>query len=1020
MTTASTTFTFPPFRLDLEEACLWRGTTRLAVPPKDFAVLHYLVSPTGQLVTHAELLQAVWPDTVVSAKGLKVFVRRLRQVLDDTAATPRFIETVARRGYRFLPTVTTAAVFRSQFQVPRGDASAQPRREESPAAARGTRNQQRATLLVGRDAELVQLHSLLEKAQTGTRQIVFVTGEPGIGKTTLVDAFLAGVSNWELGMSPLSSQSLDPKSQIPDPGAWVARGQCIEAYGQGEAYLPVLEALGRLARSEVGPTLKAVLAQYAPTWLLHLPAIVTAEEAPALQMRTLGVRQERMVRELAEALEVLTVTQPLILVFEDLHWADASTLTLLNALAHRHEPARLLILGTYRSSEATRVDSPMSRLVQDLAEHRLRQEVAVSLLNENALTAYLAARFPLSLLPTRLAQVLYQRTEGNPLFVVSILQDWLARSIITQSEGTWVFQGNIEALLHETPEEIRRVVINQGMRLQAETRRVLEAASVAGMEFSAAEVAAALETAVADVEEQCARLAAQQQFLRPAGISEWPDQTMAARYAFLHAVYQAVWHEQVIPAQLQAWHRRIGERKEIAYGKEAGEIAGELAMHFEQGRDYGKAVPYLQHAAGIALRRSANVEAIRHLTTGLDLLKTLPATQAQAQRELSLQLLLGVPLMATKGWAAPEMEHAYGRALELCHRSGETPQLFSALWGLWAYYAVRGELRRGAELSRRMLHSAQCSQDPALLLVAHRACGATDYFLGELPAARGHIEEGLRLYDCQLHAELAFVYGEDLGVACLFFAAAILWALGYPDQAWQKSQAALGLAQELAHAHTLAEALFFAGRFHQLRREAAVTQELAERGVALSAEQGLRYWLALNMNLRGWALAVQGQLREGIQQMEDGLAAARATGLGLALDLPLAMLAEAYAENGRIAEGLAVLSEALAHVDTTGGRWGEAELHRLKGALILRLSEQSPEARMKNAESCFHKALEIARHQQGKSWELRAATSLARLWLQQGKRTEACTLLSEIYSWFTEGFDTKDLQEAKVLLEELH
>jgi predicted ATPase len=294
-----------------------------------------------------------------------------------------------------------------------------------------------------------------------------------------------------------------------------------------------------------------------------------------------------------------------------------------------------------------------------------------------------------------------------------------------------------------------------------------------------------------------------------------------------------------------------------------------------------------------------------------------------------------------------------------------------------------------------------------------------DFFLGKLSAARGHIEEGLRLYDRPQHAELAFVYGEDLGVACLFFAAIILWALGYPDQAYQKSQAALVLAQELAHAHTLAEAFYFTGYFHRLRREAAVTQELAERGVALCVEQGLRYWLALNTYLQGWALAMQGQPREGMQQIECGLAAARATGLGLALDLPLAMLAEAYAQDGRIAEGLAVLSDALANVDTTGGRWGEAELHRLKGALILRLSDQNPEARMKNAEACFHQALAIARHQQGKSWELRATTSLARLWQQQGKIAEARQMLSEIYNWFTEGFDTKDLQEAKALLAEL-
>jgi DNA-binding winged helix-turn-helix (wHTH) protein/predicted ATPase len=1054
---------FGEFLIDFCNACVWKDHEQLPLTMKAFAVLGYLVTHPNRILSKNEIFAAVWPGVVVSDWALATCVREIRRVLGDEARNPRIIETVYGRGYRFIAAVTAAPVQSSKFRVPSSSPPASGSTEEGAASFQlGTWNLKLETLLVGRESELTQLHSLFDKALNGTRQVVFVTGEPGIGKTTLIEAFLGGIGHWELGsggqksqksngksqmakvseaqssaLSPQSLSSPNPQSQILNPAPWIGRGQCIEQYGAGEAYLPVLEALGRLARTPAGPTLKAELERYAPTWLLHLPALLSAEEAAALQPRVLGVLQERMMRELAEALEVLTREQLLILVFEDLHWADASTLTLLSVLAHRQEPARLMILGTYRPSEAAREGSPLALLTQELAEHHHSHEVAVRLFDEPAVVAYLAARFPVSLFPTRLASVLYQRTEGNPLFVVSILDDLIARGVIAQSEGTWALHGDLDVLLQETPEGIRQLVSSQRARLRRKTRRVLEAASVAGMEFSAPEVAAALETAVTAVEDQCAQLAAQQQFLRPAGISEWPDHTMAARYAFLHAVYQAVWHEQVSPTRLQEWHRRIGERKEVAYGDRTGEIAAELAVHFEQGHEYGKALQYLSQAAGIALRRAANPEAINYLTKALEMLVFLPDTPERAQHELQLQVSLGTPLMLTRGYAAPEVKGAYDRARELCREIGETLQLFPVLVGLCRFYVVREDFRTASELGEQILRVAQHGRDPSLMLVAHMMLGGNLVFQGEFVRAQTQAAQGLALFDPRQHRTLIFLYGDDPEVPCLCWAALTLWYLGYPDQALERISQALRTAQEFAYSYDLTFARFWTAFLHQARGEVQRAQEQTEALIMLTQKYGILPHLALGVGLRGWVLAEQGHEAEGIAQVQQGLAMLRTMGQELGRPYFLALLAEAYGQGGQAEEGLPVLTEALEIAHTTGECMHQAELYRLKGTLTLqsqaslgqvKTSQNKSEDTVPRppfpdpqgeAEACFLKAIEIARQQQAKSLELRATISLARLWQQQGKAAEAHQMLSKTYGWFTEGFDTKDLRDAKALLDEL-
>ena len=455
-------------------------------------------------------------------------------------------------------------------------------------------------------------------------------------------------------------------------------------------------------------------------------------------------------------------------------------------------------------------------------------------------------------------------------------------------------------------------------------------------------------------------------------------------------------------------------------------------MRFERGREYAKAVHYLRQAGENALRRSAHQEAIAHLTKGLELLKVNPDLPERPQHELALQTLLGSVFTITKDQAAPETGAAFRRAYELCQYLEDSPQLFHTLAGLRRFYTGRGELRTACELAQQMLTVAQRMRDPALLVEAHHALGNGLCFLGEFVAAQAQVEQGIAVYDPQQPRSLAFVYGFDPGVQCWNFAAQLLWLLGYPQQALQRNLEALTLARELAHSPSQAITLNFATLFHQFRREGQLTQAQAEALIALATEQGFALFLASGTIRRGWALTEQGQGEEGIVQMRQGLTALRASGRELGLPHCLALLAEGYGQVGQPEEGLTALAEALALVNKNGDRWYEAELYRLRGELTLQKEFNVPGSKFQvidarclmpdaqgEAEACFLKAIDIARKQQAKSWELRATMSLARLWQQQGKTKQAHKMLAEIYNWFTEGFDTKDLQEAKALIDEL-
>jgi len=876
--------------------------------------------------------------------------------------------------------------------------------------------------LVGREAQLAFLQDHLTTARSGVRQAVFLSGEPGIGKTALVDAFLSEVK------TSLVSSVQHPAFQKTD--LWLAHGQCVEQYGAGEAYLPVLEALGRLGREQRKEEVAAVLAQYAPTWLAQLPALIPAAKREELQRALATATRVRMLRELAEALEVLSTQRLLVLVLEDLHWSDPSTVELLAYLLRRQGQAQLLIIGTYRPAEVMTTDHPLKKAIQELQGRGHCDALPLGVLPEAAVAAYLRGRF--GEVPPDFAKALHQRTDGNPLFMVATVEYLMREGIVVPDGAQWRITQDLPTLQMEVPENLRQLIATQLEGLRPEEQHLLDVASVAGAEFTVAILAAELNQAREVVEAQCAHLVTRRQFLRSAGIEQLADDTTSGRYGFVHALYQRVIYERISEARRMQLHCRMGERKEQLAGDHTAGLANELATHYETGGDYVRTVHYLALAGEAAIRRQAHHEAIRHLSKGLALLRTLPDTPERARQELSLQLALGIPLITLQGWVAPQVGQAYHRALDLSEHIGTTTQRFHALRGLELFYMTRTEYAKARQFAEQLLPLAQQLQDPALLVGAYMAMGQVRFFTGEFTPALEHFEHGIALTP-QHYNYQSWSVGHP-GISSLGYGAWALWFLGYPDQALQMSQEALRLAREEAHPFTLAMCLQFAAKLHQVRREAQATQSRAEENVALSMTHGFTPFVAMETHTRGWALAAQGHYDEGLALMRQTQDTWRAVGMNFGRTHFLATLAETCSAMGQFEEGVQAVTEALALVEQSGERQSEAELYRLRGELALAgtrgwglgasspppqapsLKSPVPNGVAEAVEADFRKALDIARHQHAKSLELRAAMSLARLWQNQGKGVDARELLQEVYDWFTEGFDTKDLQDAKTLL----
>ena len=977
-------FRFNPAQQRLEDVA---GSIHLN--PKSFAVLGMLLARRGELVLKDELLDTVWPDTHVADGVLKVCVAEIRRALGDSPTEPRFIETVHRRGYRFIATATAA-----ESEAPAPEA-----RSILAWPPGGTPTSRTPVGLVGRSGDLRILEQRFATCLAGERQLVFVSGEPGAGKTALVEHFAAGLAE----RGPVA----------------ITGSQCLEQFGAGEAYMPVLEAVGRLVRTD--RTARLLLRRYAPTWFVQLPWLIDDEDRDRLGRELFGAARERMLRELAEFLEALAADIPLVVVLEDLHWGDPSTVDLLSLVAARREPARLLLIVTYRPVELILNRHPLRGVAQQLAAAAHCANAALDELDVGAVSAWVERRFARHRFASDVPLLLHARTDGNPLFLVTLVDHLLARGTIVEREGCWEASDGLDRELRTVPESARLLIAQQLDRLQPEDRRLLEAASLAGVAFSAATVAAALDQrdgGAAHIETRCEQLAGAGPFLRGNGDVTWPDGTIAEGFAFRHSLYRETLAALVPAGRRAELHRRIGSVLEDAYGARAPELAAELALHFEEAGDGLRAARNRRLAADTAARRHAAAEVEGHLEKALALLASLAPSPERDAEEMRAQSMLGAALTMTRGFAGPEVEAAYRRALELASAAPPERSMFPLLWGLMGFYIMRGNLTEACELADRMLVIADGSGDALMRMVAHHAKWTVHFFSGDFRATQRHLDEGEPLYDLVTDRNAALAFGQDQKVAALAHRAILEWYLGRIDQAVETSRRAVEHSHAVGHPIPIAFALLYDCWLRILRREPAACLETAEAVITYASDNGMPHWLPGAIHVRGWALAQLGEVERGMADIESALAVLTAVGANLGRGPRTFDLATLKAQLGRLDEARAILEDAKAVAARTGERYDDSEMLTFDAQLSLLEAggaAAAPPAVREQAEATMQAAIDCAHRQGAIMLELRAVMALVKTFPERPSGGRARRRLAELLDALTEGFDTADLREASRL-----
>jgi class 3 adenylate cyclase/predicted ATPase len=842
------------------------------------------------------------------------------------------------------------------------------------------------TRFVGRDGEIEKLRQTLEHARAGRGQVVAVVGEPGVGKSRLFYEFT--------------------HSHRTDDWLIVESGSV--SYGKATPYLPLIDLLkayfkiqDRDNQREIREKVTGKLLTLDEALKSTLPALLTLLDVTVDDNDWQGLDPAERRRRTLEAVKRVLLresqVQPLLVVFEDLHWIDSETQAFLDSLIESLPTARFLLLVNYRPEyrHGWGNKTYYSQIRIDPLPPESAMEVLGALLGDDR-----------ALLP--LKDLLIARTEGTPFFLEESVRTLVEMNVLGGERGNYRLAKPIEST--QVPASVQAVLAARIDRLTLEAKQLLQCASVIGKDFPFALLQGVAELSEENLRRELALLQAAE-FIYETRL--FPD----LEYTFKHALTHEVAYGSLLQDRRRGLHGRIVEAIEKLYADRLIEQVERLAHHSVRAELWEKTVEYLHQAGKKAAVRSATQEAIAYFEQALEALEHLPESRPRIEKAIDIRVDLGPVLIATKGFQAPDVEENYSRAHALCEQFGETPQLFPVLWGLAMARNLRGELRVGRELGDRLLVLADRANDPALLLEAHHAGWGNLSILGELTSAWFHLEQGFAIYDQQKHKHHAFLYGgHDPGVCCGYHAAEVLWLLGYPDHALRRSKDSLALARELSHPSTMSFALSWAAWFHQYRGERRAVRVRVEEGMTLATGQGFSSRRVQAPFLQGWLLVEEGHEQAGITEMAKILAADRTRGVsGRWIAQYAALLADAYRKSGRTIEGLRVVNEQQSRVHISGARFYQAEVHRIKGELLL----AQDAADKGGAEACFQNALQVARGQSAKSLELRAAMSLSRLWQSQNKQGEARELLAGVYNWFTEGFDTADLRQARALLEEL-
>jgi hypothetical protein len=907
--------------------------------PKAWALLRYLAERPGALVTKEELHAAVWGDIVVSDDTLTQTLGELRRALRDDPRAPHVIETVHRRGVRFIARVHT---------TPPGDGGL------TAVALPLVPGAGPPATLVGRDTELATLRAIFQNASAGERQVVFIQGEPGIGKTAIVEAFLETL-------------------RVSADGVLIGFGQCVEQHGEREPYMPALEALERLSHGPARDRLLSTLRAVAPSWLARMPSLHSPADAGRPGGGDTNTTPHRMLREFASLAEAISVDRPLVLILEDLHWSDQGTADLVSVLAQRPDRARVMLLGTYRPAEATVLDHPFARVVATLRTHRQCREIALEYLSLSHVTAYLQARFRGATVDDDVAVAVHAHTDGNPLFMMRLVDHLLERGWLAEDGGVWRLSADRAAIEQEVPDDIQQLIQGQLRFVSRAERDVLEVASVGGVVFDAPAVAAGLGRALDEVESLCAELCRPRRWLHPRRSVEWPDGTLAVRYAFGHALYRRVLYDRLSPSRRAILHQQIGERIEAGYAARTADVSGELAIHFQHSRDRRRAVVYLEQAARRAYDRLAYRDAVASLNPALRLLAELPDTPARARDELRLRQLYTVGLTQTAGYVAEGLLDNLTRARRLCEQVADPTGLFDVLSALCLLHSNGGDLREAERVGEELSPLSE-QLNPSAVVEASFLRGGVALWGGDLDVAETFLAKALSSSVRPEEADRP--YGVNPLVAARSFESLRRWVRAEPDRARAVQGEAMTLADRLGRPFTVAHAAAYAAFLHVLNGEWREAARMATRAADLADEYGFPLWSGTALVIRGRALVEQDEGERGLAEIREGLDVLRRAKIRLAASLWFYLYAEACLRLDRVDEGLAATDAGLIHCRDTAARLFEAELWRVRGELILRGARSKTRPRpgaIRESEECFEKARAVARAQGAHMLERRAS-----------------------------------------------
>jgi DNA-binding winged helix-turn-helix (wHTH) protein/tetratricopeptide (TPR) repeat protein len=780
---------FHAFRLDTVNHCLWRGEERVSLAPKAFDVLRYLVEHADRLVTQDEILNALWPETYVNPEVIKKYILGIRKALGDPRDQPEYIETFPRRGYHFIAPVS----------------------EVVPGTGSGV-GVKASRRMVGREWAMAELDGFLSGALNSQRQVAFITGEAGIGKTTLVDAFHQGVAC--------------------RPNLRILRGQCVEGFGGKEAYYPVLEAIGQWVRESSGGSVAQTLAKLAPTWLIQFPSLIKPEQREALQKEIQGATRERMVREICEALEALTAQDPLVLVLEDLHWVDPSTLDFLSAVARGRRPAKLLVLGTYRPADLILSKSPLKALKQDLVLHGLSHEINLERLEEPDVADYLEIHFAGGDFPERFANLIYRHSGGNALFLVNILQDMVKRALIARVDGRWTLKAGLEDVQPRVPETLDQLIEAQFQQLSSEEQRLLRSASVAGERFSVWAISPAAEMEADTIEEACERLADRLQFIKAAGINVLSNGQISAHYEFRHSLYREVLYRRLSEAVRTKLHLQLAQRFSAFCDPCEQEQATELALHFECGRNYEQAIHYLVLGAKNATGRFAYRDSIEILRHGLELAAKLsPALRDELEVPILESLGGAYFALGALGESAQAYTATARRAQQAGLKEAQLRALIAAMYPLGFIDPAQGlaAMEEAVKISRSVNDPARLAQTEMIASGCRLVFDTWSKADAEL--CRASYEAAVRLDPSGLNAYQRVVYAHILLLEGRYHEAIELSEGGVPPADPSVSM--------MAHFGALSVKTSSLLRMGQLGKALQITRA----GRARPEENLARYWL---------------------------------------------------------------------------------------------------------------------------------------------------------------------------------